>query len=130
MEERKVCDYLAIIFSQFFIKHTNKKQISIYANTDPVHKKLYVGNISYDTTKEDLIEFFSQYGFVRDVYIPLDRDTGAPRGFAFVTIKSEAAEVAIEQTSGVELQGRTIEVKESLPRGQKAPPRERRVNSK
>lgn len=92
---------------------------------DPNSKKLYVGNISYETTKEDLMDFFQEYGEVKDVYVPVDRESGAPRGFAFVTMNSEEAEKAIEDASGVELQGRVIDVKESLPRGQKAPPRAR-----
>ncbi len=71
-----------------------------------------------------MIEFFAEYE-VKDVYVPFDRDTGSPRGFAFVTMGNEDAEKAIENLSGVELQGRVIDVKESLPRGQKAPARER-----
>jgi len=89
-------------------------------------KKLYVGNISYDSTKDDLIELFSQYGNVEDVYIPVDRESGYPRGFAFVTMKNEEADVAVEQANGIEFHGRTIDVKESLPRGQKTVPKERK----
>ena len=90
------------------------------------NKKLYVGNIAYETTKEELIDFFSQYGNVRDVYIPLDRESNLPRGFAFITMNQEDADNAIENASGVELMGRTIDVKESLPRGQRVAPREKR----
>ena len=130
-QRRKVCDNEETIYSDNYSQFANQNQILIYSHaTETVNKKLYVGNISYDTSKEDLIEFFAKYGFVRDVYIPVDRETGAPRGFAFVTMKAEAADDACEKASGVELQGRIIEVKESLPRGQKAPARERKVNSK
>ncbi len=101
----------------------------LYAFKDPDSKKLYVGNISYETSRDDLIEFFEEYGEVKDVYVPVDRDTGSPRGFAFVTMSAENAEKAIEEASGVMLQGRSIDVKESLPRGQKAPPRRERPSS-
>lgn len=83
------------------------------------NKKLYVGNISYETTKPELIEFFGEYGKVHDVYIPLDKENRLPRGFAFVTMGCDDADKAIEGASGTDLQGRTIDVKESLPRGQK-----------
>jgi RNA recognition motif-containing protein len=86
-------------------------------------KKLYVGNICFTTTKEDLVEFFGEFGFVQDVYIPLDRESQQPRGFAFVKMGPSDADAAIEATNGVDLQGRRIDVKESLPRGIKAPPR-------
>jgi nucleolin len=91
--------------------------------------KMYVGNISYETTKESLQTFFGEYGTVLDVYIPVDKATEAPRGFAFVTMEKEGASKAIESASGVELDGRVIEVKESLPRGQKAPPRQNNRSS-
>jgi len=88
--------------------------------------KLYVGNISFDTTKETLIEYFSAYGTVRDVYVPTDRESGSPRGFAFVTMASDDAMKAIEEADKTELDGRTIAVNKSLPRGQKGPKRELR----
>ncbi len=96
----------------------------LYGILDPTSTKLYVGNISYETTKEDLETFFAQYGTVAEVYLPVDKETGGPRGFSFVTMKNEDAQKAIEAADGIELAGRTIEVKESLPRGQKAPPRQ------
>jgi len=82
--------------------------------------KLYVGNISFDTTKEVLKDFFGQYGFVRDVFIPVNHVTNHPRGFAFITMNSKDAKKAIECADGVNLMGRTLEVNKSLPRGQKA----------
>ena len=72
------------------------------------------------------MEFFSEYGSVLDVYVPVDRESGLPRGFAFVTMANDNADKAIENASGTSLQGRTIEVKESLPKGTKAPAREKR----
>lgn len=97
---------------------------------DPLNKKLYVGNISYETTKDELTEFFGTYGAVEDAYIPLDKHSNLPRGFAFVTMKTADADAAIEGASGTDLQGRTIDVKESLPRGQKTPNTQPRVSKK
>lgn len=71
-----------------------------------------------------MIEFFAEYGSVQDLYIPVDRESGLPRGFAFVTIDNDAAQMAIENLNGTELDGRQVEVKESLPKGEKAPPRQ------
>jgi RNA recognition motif-containing protein len=87
-------------------------------------KKLYVGNISYETTTDELIEYFTQFGAVKDCYAPTDQSTGLPRGFAFLTLAEEDADKAIEEADGLDFGGRTIEVKESLPRGVKAPKRE------
>lgn len=116
-------DYVDVDYRlTFYLLHI---RVMVYFQIDPNAKKLYVGNISYETTRDDLIEFFGEYGEVKDVYVPVDRDTGAPRGFAFVTMNAEEAEKAIEDASGVVLQGRTIDVKESLPRGQKAAPRQK-----
>jgi len=89
--------------------------------------KLYIGNISYETTAEDLETAFSEYGAVSNVYLPTDRISGNPRGFAFLAMSPSEAEKAIEAFDGTQLGGRNIEVKVSLPRGQKAP---RRQNKK
>ena len=86
--------------------------------------KIYIGNISYDTSPEQLKEHFSQYGEVSNVYIPTDRFTGNPRGFAFLALSAEAAEKAIAGSDGTLMDERTIEVKISLPRGAKAPNRQ------
>lgn len=79
--------------------------------------KMYIGNLSFDTTKQDLESFFSQYGSVTDVHLPEDRETGRPRGFAFVTMDSKSAmEAAIEGSDGKDLAGRNIKVNEARPR--------------
>jgi nucleolin len=98
--------------------------------------KLYVGNISYETSAEDLVDLFSPYGKVIDTYLPVDGSTGTPRGFAFVTISSENVEAAIQEIDGIELDGRIIAVNKPLPRGQKPamtkrqyPPQSSRSNS-
>lgn len=89
--------------------------------------KIYCGNISFDTTKEVLEEEFSKYGTVNDVYLPIDTRSGFKRGFAFIRMKDEdEAQAAIEGLNGINLEGRTIEVNASLPRGQAPPKRNRR----
>jgi RNA-binding proteins (RRM domain) len=93
------------------------------AGDNPDLTKLYIGNISYDTDAGQLEEYFSQYGEVSNVYVPTDRYSGEPRGFAFLAMKPEDAQRAIEESDGMEMNGRTVEVKLSLPRGTKAPNR-------
>lgn len=79
--------------------------------------KLYIGNIAYTTTEQTLRDAFSQYGTVEDVAVIMDRETGRPRGFAFVTMKSDAeGKDAIEQLNGSQLDGRTIAVNEARPK--------------
>lgn len=79
--------------------------------------KMYVGNLSFQSTKEDIEEHFGQYGQVTDVHIPTDRDTGRVRGFAFVTMDStEAMNAAIEALNGTDFDGRTLKVNEAQPR--------------
>lgn len=79
--------------------------------------KMYVGNLSFGTTKEDLEAAFGQFGTVTDSHIPQDRDSGRPRGFAFVTMDSkESMNAAIEALDGQDIDGRTIKVNEARPR--------------
>jgi nucleolin len=85
-------------------------------------QKLYVGNLPFDITKEEVIEFFGQYGEVVDVFVPKN-DEGTGRGFVFITVKLEDAEKVIAATNNVEFEGRMIVVNKPLPPGQKAPPR-------
>src|SRR5215470_16897864 len=78
-------------------------------------KKLYVGNISFDTTSDDLVQAFSQFGTVLGAQIVSDRDTGRSRGFAFVEMH-DGADEAIAGMNGKQLQGRTLTVNEAKPR--------------
>jgi len=78
--------------------------------------KLYVGNLSFDTEEQTIRDFFGQYGSVSDCFMPTDRDSGRPRGFAFVTMPAADAQAAIEQANGYELEGRNIRVNESRPK--------------
>ena len=79
--------------------------------------KLYIGNISFNLDEEDLTEVFSEYGDVIDLYMPKDRETGRPRGFAFCTMSKESSMNAIEGTDGYELDGRILRVNEAQPKG-------------
>jgi len=81
--------------------------------------KIHVGNLSYDTTKEDLMEYFGEFGTVEDVFVPKNLETGYSRGFAFITLPEDACVAAIEKADGVEFQGRPLTVAKSLPRGNK-----------
>lgn len=79
--------------------------------------KLYVGNLAFQTTSEDLQQLFSQAGTVESANIVEDRDTGRSRGFAFVEMSTqEEATAAIEQFNGKEVGGRALTVNEARPR--------------
>src|SRR5579859_5716784 len=82
--------------------------------------KVFVGNLNFNTTKEEVQALFAQIGELRDVFLPVDRDTGRKRGFAFVEFASdEDAQKAIERFNGYELSGRPLRVNaaEDRPRG-------------
>jgi len=82
--------------------------------------KLFVGNLNFKTTREDLETLFSQAGEIKEVFIPTERETGRARGFAFVEFVDEAAaKAAIERFNGYELGGRQLRVNaaEDRPRG-------------
>jgi RNA recognition motif-containing protein len=79
--------------------------------------KLYVGNLSYDVTREDLQDAFAQHGTVQEVNVVMDKITGKPRGFAFVTMESkESAEAAIRALNGADWHGRALTVNEARAR--------------
>ncbi len=76
--------------------------------------KVFVGNLSFDTTRERLQELFTQAGEVTEVAMPTDRMSGRPRGFAFVSFATEeAAAAAIQKLDGQELDGRNLRVNEA-----------------
>ena len=82
-----------------------------------MNTKLYVGNLSYDTTENDLQDLFSPHGPVTEVNLMMDRTTGRPRGFAFVTMAtSEGAQAAIQELNGKNVGGRDLTVNEARPR--------------
>jgi RNA recognition motif-containing protein len=78
---------------------------------------IYVGNLSYSCTDEDLKQHFSQYGNVASARVIMDRETGRSRGFGFVVMpERNEAQNAINSTNGADFQGRPLRVNESQPR--------------
>ena len=78
---------------------------------------IFVGNLSYQTTQDELYAAFAQYGAVERVNIVTDRETGQPRGFAFVEMtEARDAENAISQLNGAQLNGRALNVNEARPK--------------
>ena len=87
-----------------------------------VSKKLYVGNLSYKVTEDDLKDLFGEFGTIAEVNVITDRETGRPRGFAFVEMDSDDdATKAINSLNGRELQDREIVVNEAKPRRDSGP---------
>ena len=79
--------------------------------------RLYVGNLSFEADKNTVRDAFAQVGDVTDVHVVTDRDTGRSRGFAFVTMATQAlAAEAISRMHGVELDGRALRVNEAIER--------------
>lgn len=78
---------------------------------------IYIGNLSYEATQDDLSQVFAEYGAVKSVKLPTDRETGRMRGFGFVEMSSDAEEeAAIEALDGAEWMGRTLKVNKARPR--------------
>jgi RNA recognition motif-containing protein len=78
-------------------------------------KNLYVGNLAFGTTTDDLRDLFAQYGNVKSAQVVMDRETGRSRGFGFVEM-NDGAEAAIDALNGKEFQGRSLAVNEARPR--------------
>ncbi|MGQ0849036.1 MAG: RNA recognition motif domain-containing protein [Actinomycetota bacterium] len=83
--------------------------------------KLYIGNLPFRTTSEDLAAAFRRFGEVESAQVLTDRDTGRSRGFGFVEMADDAARQAIEEMDGSDLAGRRIVVNESRPMTPRAP---------
>ncbi|HEY9852139.1 MAG TPA: RNA-binding protein [Leptolyngbyaceae cyanobacterium] len=78
---------------------------------------IYVGNLSYQVTSEEVTAVFAEYGTVKRVQLPTDRETGRPRGFCFVEMETDAEEeAAIDALDGMEWMGRTLRVNKAKPR--------------
>lgn len=89
-----------------------------------MNKKLYVGNLSYTTTDQELQDLFAQHGTVQSANVVTDRYTGRSRGFGFVEMGSgEEAQQAIEVLNGSAFQGRNLVVNEARPKEKSFPPR-------
>lgn len=87
-----------------------------------MNTKLYVGNLSFDTTENDLQDMFAAHGPVSEVNLITDRMSGRSRGFAFVTMGSpEGAQSAIQALAGKQVGGRALTVNEARPREDRAP---------
>ena len=81
------------------------------------NSKLYVGNLSFKTTEDELRSAFGQFGTVTDLYVAMDKMTGRPRGFAFITMGTEEeAKAATEKMNGTDLGGRQLTVNEARPK--------------
>lgn len=84
--------------------------------------RIYVGNLSYQATEQELRDSFEPHGEVEETYIVRDRDTGRSRGFAFVEMPTDdEAKAAIESLNGKEVGGRTLTVNEARPRQERSP---------
>jgi RNA recognition motif-containing protein len=82
---------------------------------------IYVGNLSYQINQEDLSDVFAEYGTVKRVHIPTDRETGRVRGFAFVEMEAEADEdKAIQALDGAEWMERSLKVNKARPREERS----------
>ncbi len=83
---------------------------------------IYVGNLSYEVTQDDLTTVFAEYGTVKRVQLPVDRETGRMRGFGFVEMSTEEEETAaIEALDGAEWMGRDLRVNKAKPRQDRKP---------
>jgi len=83
--------------------------------------KLFVGNLSFDTTENDLQDKFAAHGNVVQVDIPQDRSTNKPRGFGFVTMSSkQEADAAVSALNGADLHGRALTLNEARPREERS----------
>jgi RNA recognition motif-containing protein len=82
---------------------------------------IYVGNLSYEVTQDNITQIFTEYGTVKRVQLPTDRDTGRVRGFAFVEMETDAEESsAIEALDGAEWMGRDLRVNKAKPREERS----------
>jgi RNA recognition motif-containing protein len=78
---------------------------------------IYIGNLSYQVTQDDLKQVFEEYGTVKNITLPTDRETGRVRGFAFVEMEADTEETAaIEALDGAEWMGRDLKVSKAKPR--------------
>lgn len=80
-------------------------------------KRMYVGNLPFSATTDEVRDLFEQYGSVQSVKLVADRETGRPRGFGFVEMEDADADAAIAALDGVSFGGRNLKVNEARPRG-------------
>ncbi len=87
-------------------------------------KTIYVGNLPFSSTKEEVGDLFGTYGTVHSVNLITDRETGRPRGFGFVEMDAEPALAAIEALNGKEIGGRSLRINEARGREERRPRRD------
>lgn len=91
--------------------------MNVTSKEDVISAKVFVGNLNFSTTQAEIETLFAQVGDVVEVFLPVDRATGQPRGFAFVEFSDESVvQEAISKFDGTELQGRTLKVNEARAR--------------
>jgi RNA recognition motif-containing protein len=83
--------------------------------------RIYVGNLPFSASEDDVRSLFTEYGSVEDVSLVSDRETGRPRGFGFVEMDSQGANAAIQALDGMEYGGRNLRVNEARPREERPP---------
>ncbi len=79
-------------------------------------KKMYVGNLAFQSTEDDIQQLFGEFGEVLSVNLITDRETGRSRGFAFVEMPADNAKTAMDSLNGTELDGRSLRVNEATPK--------------
>jgi cold-inducible RNA-binding protein len=104
-------------------REQSRKKQSVYARKQIIMStKLYVGNLSYNTTENQLQDLFGAHGPVTSVDLIMDKFSGRPRGFGFVTMETqEGAEAAVAALNGKNIDGRDLTVNEARPREERAP---------
>src|SRR5438132_5075396 len=101
---------------------SGNSDLAAFSRINSMGTKLYVGNLSFNTTENELQELFSQAGTVQEVSLMQDKFTGKSRGFAFVTMGSdEDAQNAISKLNGQTVEGRALTVNEARPREPRPP---------
>lgn len=85
-----------------------------------MNKRIYVGNLPFQTTEQDITDLFSQAGTIESVNLITDRETGRSKGFAFVEMSGSEADEAINRFNGQEFNGRTLTVNEARPREERS----------
>jgi RNA recognition motif-containing protein len=84
--------------------------------------KIFVGNLNFQATEQELQDFLTSYGAIEEVFMPKDRETGRPRGFAFVTFQDDAAaQKALQDLNGKEFAGRALTVNEARAKEERGP---------
>jgi len=86
--------------------------------------RIYVGNLPFSASEDDVRSLFTEYGSVEDVSLVSDRETGRPRGFGFVEMDNQGANAAIQALDGMEYGGRNLRVNEARPREERPPRRD------